>query len=933
MRSNRSNPSDKGSKERDLILRAIEQAESSAGGIAVRGSSVGDAGASDAGSVGAAASDPDAPTSVAPTPSARMSNPEAPTSAHDPSGSPFADAGDVPKDAFPGYEILREIHRGGQGVVFQAMQLTTKRKVAIKVMHGGATLGSTGKARFEREVHVLGQLNHPNIVNLHDSGITPDGSFFYVMDYISGKPLDQIIREQRRAQRKAERESIAGTSRTKSRHDFGPDIKSTLALFATICDAVNAAHLRGVIHRDIKPANVRIDANGEPIVVDFGLAKASVGVESDIDDTGPMTMTGQFIGSLPWASPEQAEGASGGLDVRTDVYSLGVVLYQMLTGGKFPYQVVGTMREVLDNIVGVEPAKPSSIRKRIDDEVETIVLKALAKDRDRRYQSAGELGRDIKRYLEGEPIEAKRDSAMYVIGKQIKRHKIPAAFAATVMVMTVLFGVGMTGAWSTATAARADAEANLTVAVEERERAEDNLRAIRDLANTFLFDFHDAIDNLRGAIEARELVLKKAKDYLDRIEAQAITDPDYLFELADANDKVGDLHGALYAARKGTTEEAMVYYEEAKRIRDQLALAMPGNERVLRGLSDSAERFAGVEHGRGNYDDAVAQWDRSIEIAAELGDEPRRLAGLKGVGDLLTRIGRGERDLAVKLDAFDRAAPRYQAALDGWRAFEAPAGEQRDKRRGTAVLLSTWGQTEMYAARASIQNDGDLNAASDALRSGLDRNEEARPLIEALVDEYPEDYQIARDLYLVLYRLGLGAEIGAELAEALGRPDEERRELLRNALHAYDEAEELTRSLALDEANLEAQRDLGLVLNRVGRAHAGLGELDAAAAVFQELSDRRGEVLRADDMVRHRRDLAVADFNRGDINEKLAAMAESDRERVAYLRLAEQGYRDSLARFRELEAGGLEVAGAIGQLDELIEGIQDQLANPDSDGP
>ncbi|MEQ8770268.1 MAG: serine/threonine-protein kinase [Phycisphaerales bacterium] len=933
MRSNRANPNDKGprdrgSNERDLIMRAIEQAESSAGGIAVRGSSDpgSSQGASDAGSVGAAASDPDAPTSVSPTPSARLSNPEAPTSAHDPSGSPFTDGADVPKDAFPGYEILREIHRGGQGVVFQAMQLTTKRKVAIKVMHGGATLGSTGKARFEREVHVLGQLNHPNIVNLHDSGITPDGSFFYVMDYISGKPLDQIIREQRRAQRKAEKESIAGTSRTKSRHDFGPDIRSTLELFATICDAVNAAHLRGVIHRDIKPANVRIDANGEPIVVDFGLAKASVGVESDIDDSGPMTMTGQFIGSLPWASPEQAEGASGGLDVRTDVYSLGVVLYQMLTGGKFPYQVVGTMREVLDNIVSVEPARPSTIRKRIDDEVETIVLKALAKDRDRRYQSAGELGRDIKRYLEGEPIEAKRDSAMYVIGKQIKRHKIPAAFAATVMVMTVLFGIGMTGAWSAANAARADAEENLTVAEEQRERAEDNLRAIRDLANTFLFDFSDAIENLRGATDARELVLKKAIEYLDRIEAQAITDPQYLFELADANDKVGDLHGALYEARTGSTDEAMVYYEEAKRIRDQLASAMPGNERVLRGLADSAERFAGVEHMRGNYEEAVAQWDRSIELAEELGDEPRRLAGLKGVGDLLTRIGRGERDLAVQLDYFDRAAPRYEAALSGWRAYDAPVGEQRGKRRGIAVLLSTWGQTEMYAARAAIEGDRDLDAASDALRSGLERNEQARPLIESLAEEFPQDYQIARDLYLVLYRLGLGAEIGAELAAKLGRPDEERRELLQNALKGYDEAEALTRALALDESNLEAQRDLGLVLNRVGRAHAGLGELDAAAAVFQELSDRRGEVLRADDMVRHRRDLAVADYNRGDINEKLAAIAQSDRERVAYLRLAEQGYRDSLTRFRELGEAGLSVASSVETLEELIAGIQDQLA-------
>lgn len=928
MRSNRANSGDKGSHERDLILRAIEQADSSAGGIAVGGSSAGgasDAGPMASGSVGAAASDPDAPTSVSPMPSARLSHPEAPTSAHDPSGSPFADASDIPKDAFPGYEILREIHRGGQGVVFQAMQLTTKRKVAIKVMHGGATLGSTGKARFEREVHVLGQLNHPNIVNLHDSGITPDGSFFYVMDYISGKPLDQIIREQRRAQRKAERESIAGTSRTKSRHDFGPDIKSTLALFTTICDAVNAAHLRGVIHRDIKPANVRIDANGEPIVVDFGLAKASVGVESDIDDSGPMTMTGQFIGSLPWASPEQAEGASGGLDVRTDVYSLGVVLYQMLTGGKFPYQVVGTMREVLDNIVSVEPAKPSSIRKRIDDEVETIVLKALAKDRDRRYQSAGELGRDIKRYLDGEPVEAKRDSAIYVIGKQIKRHKVPAAFAASIALMTVIFGIAMTGAWRSAEAARETAVSNWGIAEEERQRAEENLTAVRDLANTFLFDFHDSIENLRGSTTARKLVLEKAIEYVGRIEAQAITDPNYLFELADANDKVGDLHGALYQASTGTTDEAMAYYEEAKRIRDQLASAMPGDERVQRGLADSAERFAGVEHKRGEFESAVGHWDDAIEIAGAMGDEQRRLDAIQRVGELHTRIARSTKDLDEALGRYALARERYQTAMAGWEAFEPGPGEEFAAQRAISVLLGTCGQMEIYEARTLQEKDGDLALASERLRTGMEMADDAMKRSEGLAEQDPANGQLARDLLFAAYRLGLGAEVAAMVSENLGRPADEQADLRDRAFEAYLSGEQIARELAGDESNLEAQRDVGLILNRLGRIKRDRGDLDGALAVFNEMSDWRARVLRADRLTRHIRDLAVADYNRGDINERLAGEAQSDRERVAYLRLAEQGYRDSLERFRELGMDGVPVDDEVSELEEQLADIETQL--------
>ncbi len=185
-----------------------------------------------------------------------------------------------------------------------------------------------------------------------------------------------------------------------------------------------------MIHRDLKPGNIRIDDDGEPYILDFGLAK----VATSEGAASAMTMTGQFIGSLPWASPEQAEAAPGKIDMRTDVYSLGVVLYQMLTG-KFPYEVIGNMRDVLDRIMKAEPAKPSTIRRQINDEVETIVLKCLSKERERRYQTAGELGRDIRHYLAGEPIEAKRDSALYVLRKTLRRYRTHVAIASAFVVM------------------------------------------------------------------------------------------------------------------------------------------------------------------------------------------------------------------------------------------------------------------------------------------------------------------------------------------------------------------------------------------------------------------------------------------------------------------------------------------------------------------
>jgi len=339
-----------------------------------------------------------------------------------PAGSSDVDPTAPPPDSFTGYEIVREIHRGGQGVVYRAIHKGTKRKVAIKVMHEGPFASPRDTARFEREVQILGQLNHPHIVAIHDSGSATSGNFYYVMDYIPGHPLDVYM---------------AGRDHS---------VEETLGLFAKICDAVNAAHLHGVIHRDLKPGNIRIDPDGEPHILDFGLAKTMLGETTDESRPQIMTMTGQFIGSLPWASPEQAGGISSKIDIRTDVYSLGVILYQMLTG-RFPYEVVGNMRDVLDNILKTEPAKPSTVRRRINNEVETIVLSALAKEPERRYQSAGNFAEDVRRFLLGEPIRAKGDSALYVLRKRLRPYATRIAVGTLLVVIVVGLGTVISSQW------------------------------------------------------------------------------------------------------------------------------------------------------------------------------------------------------------------------------------------------------------------------------------------------------------------------------------------------------------------------------------------------------------------------------------------------------------------------------------------------------
>ncbi len=321
-----------------------------------------------------------------------------------------------------GYRIVDEIHRGGQGVVYRALQTRTKREVAIKILLEGALATRSARLRFEREIELVAKLKHSNIIAIFHSGQTASGMAYCVMDYISGRRLDEHVRE----------EALG--------------IDSVIGLFRDICRAVSYAHQKGIIHRDLKPSNIIVDHDGTPKVLDFGLAK-------QLDNEGDMlSMTGQIMGTLPYMSPEQVKGNHAEVDTRTDIYALGIILYQLLTG-QFPYAVDGQMADVLKNIAESAPTPPmeqwsaalgviakSSRRFRlsscpIDDDVQTIILRCLAKEADRRYQSAAALADDLERYLQGEAIEAKRDSRLYVVRKFIARNKVASVVAAALVML------------------------------------------------------------------------------------------------------------------------------------------------------------------------------------------------------------------------------------------------------------------------------------------------------------------------------------------------------------------------------------------------------------------------------------------------------------------------------------------------------------------
>lgn len=351
----------------------------------------------------------------------------------------------VLRDALTGYELLDRIHYGGQGVVYEAVQRSTGRTVALKVLVDGPLASARQRYRFAREVDLLSRIQHPNIVTLYDSGVVR-GRPYFAMELIEGLPIDDYVLL------------------------HAPALEDLLRLFTTTCRAVNTAHQRGIIHRDLKPSNILVDGDGRPHVLDFGLAK-DLQISEGPNGSPTVSLPGQVVGTLPYLSPEQVEGLDEQVDVRADIYALGVVLFQLLTGA-FPYPVDGSSQAVRANIVSREPTPlrkalsdesfgASAPSDELDDELEAIVLKALEKDRARRYQSADALADDLDRHSAGDPVEAKADRRLYLLKKTLRRYRIHASVAAAFLLILTGGLIGTTLMWRRAENVARTAQAGL----------------------------------------------------------------------------------------------------------------------------------------------------------------------------------------------------------------------------------------------------------------------------------------------------------------------------------------------------------------------------------------------------------------------------------------------------------------------------------------
>ena len=356
-------------------------------------------------------------------------------------------------DRIGGYRVIARLGAGGMGVVYEAEQDNPRRTVALKVINAGVASASVLR-RFEYETQMLGRLQHPGIAQIFEAGTFDAGSGaqpYFAMELVEGTVITRYVDEQ----------------------DLSTEAR--LTLLARVADAIHHAHQRGVIHRDLKPGNILVTPDGDPKVLDFGVARATDG---DLHTTTLQTNLGQLIGTIPYMSPEQASGDPDALDTRSDVYALGVLGYELLAG-RLPYDVREKMIHEAVRVIREDPPTPlSSIDRVLGGDVQTIIDKALEKDKTRRYASASDLAADIRRYLDHEPILARPASAWYQMQRFARRHSGLVSTAGAVLVLLV---VGLVVSLTLLDRAR-DAEREASERAEEVTRQRDEIRRQKDLA-------------------------------------------------------------------------------------------------------------------------------------------------------------------------------------------------------------------------------------------------------------------------------------------------------------------------------------------------------------------------------------------------------------------------------------------------------------------
>jgi eukaryotic-like serine/threonine-protein kinase len=665
------------------------------------------------------------------------------------------------------YELRDAIGAGGMGEVYRASRADAEyqQQVAIKLVRAGLDIAYIS-ARLRAERQILATLEHPNIARLLDGGTTPDGIPYLVMELVDGVPIDRYCEERRL------------------------DVAGRLKLFIDVCSAVQYAHRRMVIHRDLKPRNILVTREGVPKLLDFGVAKIlDPGAPSNSSDA---TLNAQRLLTPGYASPEQLSGEL--ITSASDVYSLGVILYELLAG-VHPY--AGTRQEPLEILraqLEAEPPKPSRMtRRRLGADLDNIVLMALRKEPERRYATVEQFAEDIRHHLQHKPVLACGDTFSYRASVFIARHKF-AVGAALIAGLSLVGGIIVT--WHEARLAEA-----------HRVRAEQRFDEVRKLANSLIFDIHDSIRYLPGASESRRLLANTAARYLDSLSHDAAHDPALQRELAAAYERLGDVQGQPREVNEGDYVGAMQSYQRALALRLAALAAEPHNIDARRDILVNFGKLSDLSWNSGNPGPALYQSRQTIHNA-------EMLVAADGTNRVYRRL------LAVSLG--DYGYKLFKIRGDG-------AGALPYMRRSIAGLetLSAADPTSSVVGRALSLIYGRTAEilAKDArqLEEALSLNEKAYEVLEPLVARSPQNTDLR---HLQAFS---NLHIGEALLE-MGRLDEA-------AQHSQAALDAFRRLVADDPKVAEYSFDSGRALADLGDIAERRGDADSAISLLQMALD------------------------------------------------------------------------------------------------